>query len=185
MVEWLFVNRSPPGGPLMWVGSDGIEDDRRMYQCFVYMRDPFNPSDVDSNHYAFPLAISPVVDAVDMRVTRIDVMATGTSFGARKTPPMKIQPPSEYLPEYQDLRTDLKPLNVIQPEGASFNVIQSGETGHVIEWQKWTLRVGFNQREGVVIYNVGAFSQLVASITHLGRFDTTAEISSIGFLWPI
>lgn len=138
-----------------WIyGTDGIDDDRRMYQCFFYMRDPFNASDLDSNHYAFPLAISPVVDAVDMRVTRIDFIATGASFGAKKTQAMKIPPPSEYIPEYQDLRTDLKPLRVIQPEGASFNVIQSGETGHVIEWQKWTFRVGFNQREGVVVYNV-------------------------------
>lgn len=136
------------------LGSDGIDDDRRMYQCFLYMRDPFNPSDVDSNHYAFPLTISPVVDVVDMKVTRIDFIATGASAAARETQAMKIQPPSEYAPEYQDLRTDLKPLQVIQPEGASFNVIQSGETGRVIEWQKWTVRVGFNQREGMVIYNV-------------------------------
>lgn len=128
-----------------------------MYQCFLYIRDPFNTSDVDSNHYAFPLAISPVVDVVDMRVIRIDFLATGTSVGAKKTQAMKIQPPSEYSSEYQELRTDLKPLNVIQPDGASFNVIQSGETGHVIEWQKWTFRVGVNQREGIVIYNVGAF----------------------------
>lgn len=149
------------------------------------MRDPFNASDLDSNHYAFPLAISPVVDAVDMRVTRIDFIATGTSFGAKKTQAMKIPPPSEYIPEYQDLRTDLKPLRVIQPEGASFNVIQSGETGHVIEWQKWTFRVGFNQREGVVVYNVSAFSHLVASAAHTGRFDMTTGISSTGFLWPI
>lgn len=156
-----------------------------MYQCFLYMRDPFNPSDVDSNYYAFPLAISPVVDAVDMRVTRIDFIATGTSFGAKKTQAMKIQPPSEYGSDYQDLRTDLKPLNVIQPEGASFNVIRSGETGYVVEWQKWSFRVGFNQREGVVIYNVRAFSHLLTSVAHMGRFDMTAEISSIGFRWPI
>lgn len=155
-----------------------------MYQCFFYMRDPFNASDVDSNHYAFPLAISPVVDAVDMRVIRIDFAATGTSFGATPTHPMKIPPPSEYAAEYQDLRTDLKPLHVIQPEGASFNVIQSGETGRMIEWQKWTFRVGFNQREGVVIYNVRTCSPRLTAITHRGRFDMTAEISSIGCPWP-
>lgn len=156
-----------------------------MYQCFFYMRDPFNASDVDSNHYAFPLAISPVVDAVDMRVIRIDLAATGTSFGATPTQARKIPPPSEYAAEYQDLRTDLKPLHVVQPEGASFNVVPSGETGRVIEWQKWTFRVGFNQREGVVIYNVRTCSpRRLPSITHRGRFDMTAEISSIGCPWP-
>ncbi len=125
-----------------------------MYQCFLYLRDPSNQSNLDSNHYAFPLTISPVVDTVDMKVTRIDFIATGTGLGARETRALKLQPPNEYLPEHQNLRTDLKPLNIIQPQGASFKVAQEGETGHVIKWQKWSFRVGFNQREGMVLYNV-------------------------------
>ncbi len=32
-----------------------------MYQVFLYMRDPANASELDSNHYAFPLPISPVL----------------------------------------------------------------------------------------------------------------------------
>jgi hypothetical protein len=36
-------------------GSDGVNDGRRMFQCFVFMRDPRNPQEADSNHYAFPL----------------------------------------------------------------------------------------------------------------------------------
>jgi hypothetical protein len=43
---------------LMDPGSDGIDDDKRMYQCFLYIRDPMNPSEEDSNHYALPLTIS-------------------------------------------------------------------------------------------------------------------------------
>lgn len=125
-----------------------------MYQCFLYLRDPSNSSNVDSNYYAFPLAISPVVDAVELRVTRIDFVATGTGHDSKETKALKIQPPNEYGPEYQDLRTDLKPLHIVQPEGASFKVTKSGETGHQIEWQKWSFRVGFNQREGPVLYNV-------------------------------
>lgn len=125
-----------------------------MYQCFLYLRDPMNPANVDSNHYAFPLAISPVVDTVESRVIRIDMMPTGADRSTRETQPATIRAPNEYAPEFQHLRTDLKPLNILQPEGASFHVTPSGETGHVVEWQKWSFRVGFNQREGMVIYNV-------------------------------
>ncbi|EHK97718.1 putative Copper amine oxidase 1 [Glarea lozoyensis 74030] len=68
--------------------------------------------------------------------------------------PYKVQPPNEYIHEAQELRTDLKPLNVVQPEGASFKVSNYSEQGHNIEWQKWTFKVGFNQREGMVLYDV-------------------------------
>jgi primary-amine oxidase len=145
-------------------GSDGVNDDRRMYQCFLYMRDPMNPSNLDSNYYAFPLAISPVVDTVESKVIRIEFLPTGSHRTTRKTQPFKLTPPSEYVPEEHDLRTDLKPLNVIQPEGASFTVTDSGETGRVIQWQKWCFRVGFNQREGMVIYNVGGRPPWTASM---------------------
>ncbi len=118
------------------------------------MRDPNDPSNEDSNHYAFPLAISPVVDVETLKVSRIDLLPTGADHQTKATQPLSVQPPNEYTPEHHNLRTDLKPLNVVQPEGASFKVIQSGETGEIIEWQKWSFRVGFNQREGMVLYDV-------------------------------
>lgn len=118
------------------------------------MRDPHHPSNEDSNHYAFPLAISPVVDTVTLKVIRIDFCPTGNDHQMKRTQPLEIPPGNEYTPEHQNLRSDLKPLNVVQPEGASFRVTRSGETGHVVEWQKWSFRVGFNQREGMVLYDV-------------------------------
>ena len=125
-----------------------------MYQAFLYMRNPYDPSNLDSNHYAFPLPLSPVIDTVDQRVCRIDYLPTGTDHSVKEPRPIDVHPPNEYTPEHQTLRTDLKPLNVIQPEGASFKVTKTGETGEVIEWQKWSFRVGFNQREGMVLYDV-------------------------------
>ena len=125
-----------------------------MYQCFLYMRDPHDPSNMDSNHYAFPLSISPVVDTVEMKVIRIDLLPTGADHSVKELQPIDIPAPNEYDPEHQQLRTDLKPLNVVQPEGASFQVTQVGETGRIIEWQKWFFRVGFNQREGMVLHDV-------------------------------
>lgn len=118
------------------------------------MRDPHDPANKDSNHYAFPLSISPVVDTVTLKVIRIDLCPTGTDHQTKEPRPIKAPPGNEYTPEHQALRTDLKPLHVVQPEGASFTVTKSGETGHIMEWQKWTFRVGFNQREGMVLYDV-------------------------------
>ena len=131
-----------------------MDDDRRQYQCFLYVRDPMTPGELDCNHYAMPLDISPVIDVATKKVTRIDRLPTGADTSIGKKRPYKVQPPSEYLPNRQQLRTDLKPLHVVQPEGVSFRITRHGETGNVIEWQKWRFRVGFNQREGMVIFDV-------------------------------
>ena len=101
-----------------------------------------------------PLAISPVINASTMKVTRIDILPTGADNTIKESTKYKVQPPNEYVPECTTLRTDLKPLNVIQPEGASFQVTNFSEQGHAISWQKWEFKVGFNQREGMVLYDV-------------------------------
>lgn len=135
------------------IGSDGVDDNARLWQCFLYLRDPENPSETDSNHYAVPLSISPVISPEQEKVIRIDHMPTGRDFTVKEPQPYKHRPANEYIPERQNLRKDLKPLHVVQPEGASFKVIEQG-TSRTIEWQKWSFRVGFNQREGMVLYNV-------------------------------
>jgi primary-amine oxidase len=48
------------------------------------------------------------------------------------------------------LRTTQKPISITQPEGPSFTV--TGEN-HV-EWEKWSLDVGFDVREGLVLHNI-------------------------------
>ncbi|KAL1838219.1 hypothetical protein VTK73DRAFT_4427 [Phialemonium thermophilum] len=144
-----------------WIyGSDGVKndrfyDDKRLVQCYLYMRDPDNAAERDSCHYAFPLPLSPVVDTETKKVVRIDVLPTGLDEKVRPLAPWKPVPPNEYIPEAQPrLRTDLKPLQVHQPEGASFTVEHFAEMGQLIRWQKWELKVGFNQREGMVLYDV-------------------------------
>lgn len=164
-------------------GSDGVNDDRRMYQNFLYMRDPSDPSNLDSNHYAFPLAISPVVDTVDLKVSRIDFLPTGPDHSTRPAQPVEIPPANEYTPEHQTLRTDLKPLNVIQPDGASFKVTKAGETGEIVQWQKWEFRIGYNLREGMVIYDVRTVEAPFGVWTaNSHRFATMVEVSSTASL---
>ena len=48
------------------------------------------------------------------------------------------------------LREDLRPFEVVQPEGPSFEV-----DGFGVRWQKWRLRVGFTPREGLVLHTIG------------------------------
>lgn len=47
------------------------------------------------------------------------------------------------------VRTGLKPLDIVQPEGPSFIV-----DGNHINWQKWDFRISFNFREGLVLHDV-------------------------------
>ncbi|KAF2402557.1 hypothetical protein EJ06DRAFT_555173 [Trichodelitschia bisporula] len=137
-----------------WIyGADGVNDDDRMWQCYLYTRDTANSSELDSCHYAHPLPISPVISTADMKLVRIDILPTGADNMIKPLGPIHIRPANEYIPEYQQLRTDLKPLNVVQPEGASFTVKNEG-TSSIVAWQKWHMRVSFNQREGMVLHDI-------------------------------
>ncbi|WP_329181128.1 primary-amine oxidase [Streptomyces sp. NBC_01477] len=46
-------------------------------------------------------------------------------------------------------RTDLRPLEITQPDGPSFAL-----EGPVLRWQNWRLRLDFNAREGLVLHQV-------------------------------
>jgi primary-amine oxidase len=45
---------------------------------------------------------------------------------------------------------NLKPLNIVQPQGVNFRV-----EGHEIAWDHWRFRYSFHPREGLVLYSVG------------------------------
>src|SRR5438445_381127 len=47
-------------------------------------------------------------------------------------------------------RADVKPIEITQPDGPSFQV-----DGHEVRWQKWRFRVGFTPREGLILYTIG------------------------------
>lgn len=119
------------------------------YQVFMYMRNPEN-NDPDSSHYSFPLDFMVIVDLCAMKVKKIlrlplgsdgSTTAVGTDVPHRRTDPS--EPEYDHRLQKQKPRTTVKPYQVIQPEGASFTV-----QGHLITWEKFTFRVGFNWREG-------------------------------------
>jgi primary-amine oxidase len=117
-------------------GSDH-EKNRRITKALAYLRDA-----ADDNGYARP--IEGLFAYVDMgRGTVLEVM----DFGVVPIPPMS----GSYYPEFNGpLRTDLRPLIISQPEGPSFTV-----EGNLINWQKWSLRVGMDSIEGLVLHTVG------------------------------
>jgi primary-amine oxidase len=122
------------------VYADDPESDRgrRLLRALCWVRS--NPTD---NLYAHPIdGLTVIVDLNTLEVVRVE------DYAVIPVPPEM----SNYTTEYvKDLRTDVKPLEIIQPEGASFEV----RDGHEIRWQKWRMRIGFTPREGLVLYTVG------------------------------
>jgi primary-amine oxidase len=97
------------------------------------------------------------MDTYTSEIVRVDKLATGGKddgirYDTVATNVLDHCVASDYVPELVQggMRTDLKPLNVVQPEGPSFKV--SNES--LVEWQKWRFRVGFNPREGATIHDV-------------------------------
>ncbi|OAN39684.1 primary-amine oxidase [Mycolicibacterium iranicum] len=52
-------------------------------------------------------------------------------------------------PAFTQFRDDVKPIEITQPDGPSFTV-----DGWKVQWQKWSLRIGFNPREGITLHEV-------------------------------
>ncbi|HXN63270.1 MAG TPA: primary-amine oxidase [Acidimicrobiales bacterium] len=120
-------------------GTFGLahEEGRRITRCLAYLRE-FE----GDNGYARPL--EGLVAFVDMG--RGEVLEVA-DYGVVPFPPK----PGSYYPEHNEpLRTDLKPLEITQPEGPSFVV-----EGNLVRWQKWSVRIGMDPLEGLVLWTVG------------------------------
>ncbi|KAF4831688.1 Copper amine oxidase 1 [Colletotrichum tropicale] len=142
--------------PWPYGAPDAADGDNRFFQALIFARDT-RSGNPDSNFYAYPLPLIPVMDAHKKEIVRIDELATGgkgDALSGRTHAPTIIDhcQESEYVPELlpNGTRKDLKPLTVQQPEGPSFSITD----GNLIEWQKWRMRVTFNPREGAVVHDV-------------------------------
>lgn len=134
--------------PEPWVfGSDGVGCNKRLFQVYMFIRET---GKLDSNHYARPLSFSPVFNPNTMKLESIERISTTSSHEAHKQGTYEEPPKNEYVPDDIPLRTDLKPLQVVQPDGPSFDISHD----KVLTWQKWYMRVGFNYREGMVLRDV-------------------------------
>ncbi|KKK18139.1 hypothetical protein P175DRAFT_0441910 [Aspergillus ochraceoroseus IBT 24754] len=129
-------------------GSDSPDETRRLFQCFMYVVAVDHPQ---NNHYSTPLKFSPVFHGHTHELVRMDYLPGGADTQTTETQPWKPVETIQYAHDLLggDLRTDLKPYIVQQPEGPSFSL-----DGNQVSWQKWRFRVGFNNREGLVLHNL-------------------------------
>ncbi|KAI9172789.1 Copper amine oxidase [Paramyrothecium foliicola] len=133
--------------------TDGLNDmTERISMCWFYLRLLDHP---DANYYAYPLNLCAEVSEL-LRVIRVyhlpgapdeRIQENGQPFDHRK---IQATEASEYHPDLRTAaRTSTKPYQVVQPEGPSFRV-----SGNLLEWEKWSFRVGFNYREGLTLHDI-------------------------------
>ena len=129
---------------LVWVDSwpagyysEDDEASRRLSRPLIFVR--FGPHD---NGYAHPVeGLHIVVDLTHMEVVL---------FEDHGLVPIPQEPGNFTVDALDTLRTDLKALEITQPNGPSFQV-----DGYHVRWQKWDFHLGFTHREGLVLHTVG------------------------------
>ena len=112
--------------------------DRRLGWSDLWVRD--SPEGSPYAHLISGLKV--VVD-----LNSLEVLDVEDTPGAPAAPTM-----GEYVPSLVPglvVRDDLKPVEITQPEGISFEL-----DGWGLRWQNWSLRIGFNHREGLVLHTV-------------------------------
>jgi primary-amine oxidase len=112
----------------------------RLQQALMYYR-----PHMDDSQYSFPLDFCPIFDAAKQEIIHIDIPEI-------RRPVNKAKPNNYHVDAIEKeggYRTDIKPINITQPEGVSFKV-----EGRVINWQNWKVHVGFNYKEGIVLNNI-------------------------------
>ena len=98
-------------------------------------------SEKNDNGYARPLdGVVAVVDLNKMQVLRIE------DYGVIPMPP---EAGNWYRSYQKEFREPPRPLEIAQSEGPSFTV-----HGYEVSWQKWSFRIGFTPREGLVLHAV-------------------------------
>jgi primary-amine oxidase len=114
--------------------------DRRMGWCDVWYRG----SELGNPYAHHVTGLHPVVDLNTMTLLELE---DSYEQGAAADPEVT----GEYLPSLLPMRLrEVTPLEITQPEGVGFAL-----DGHLLSWQNWQLRLGFNHREGLVLHQVG------------------------------
>ena len=118
--------------------GDPIESSHRIVRGLVFVR-----GTAGGNQYARPIdGMLVVFDLNAMKIVRIE---------DERVLPVPDEPAesaewSRHLMPSDRERSDIKPLDIVQPDGPSFQV-----NGDRLSWQKWDMRIGWSSREGLVI----------------------------------
>ncbi len=112
------------------------EEGHRISRCISFLRE-----DGTDNGYARPIE-GLIVHFDNGNNEVLEVI----DYGVTPLPPNRA---SSYAEDQPKLRSDLKAIEITQPEGPSFTV-----EGNLVQWQKWQLRVAFDPFEGLVLHQV-------------------------------
>ena len=131
------VDPWPAGG----YPPEGVPEGTRMMRAISFLRE--FPTD---NGYARPVeGVMAFVDLENERMIRVD------DHGVVPMPPEH----GNYDPaSVGRMREDLRPIEITQPEGPSFQV-----DGHEVRWQKWSFRISLHPTQGLVLHDVGYADQ--------------------------
>ncbi len=113
---------------------EGVDARRRIIRASAYVR-RFK----QDNGYARP--VGNLVFVIDCDERKVAAIIDGD--------PVPLPPEDGNYVGVGALRTDLRPLEITQPEGPSFTV-----AGNVIEWQRWRLHAHVGVVEGLVVSDV-------------------------------
>lgn len=115
-----------------------VEKGRRLVSAVSYYR-----ADIKDNGYAHPIeGVVALVDLIEGKVVDLvdETVIIPIPKGKRN-----------YNREaYPNTRKDIKPLDIVQSEGPGFKV-----EGWHVDWQRWSFRIGFSAREGLVLNQIG------------------------------
>jgi len=118
-------------------GHTGPDCDPTERICWasMFIRDP----EADSFMYARP------IEGIEIRIslTKKEIIRFEDNALGVFPIPGSFEAKSNYV-KPEDMRTDLKPIVISQPEGPSWTITD----GTTVEWQRWNVQVGFNSKEG-------------------------------------
>jgi len=119
-------------------GYYGEEEERtkRLARPLCFVR-----SDPTDNGYTRPIeGLRPVVDLNEMKVIRVE------EYNHYPLPHVTCNYDGDRV---ANVRTDILPLEIVQPQGPSFQV-----DGNQVTWQKWQFVIGFSMREALTLHHV-------------------------------
>ncbi len=120
-------------------GAFGVADDdrRRMVRVLAFLQ-----ARSHDLAWAHPIdGIAAYVDLIEKKVFKI------TDEFERPVPPESGDYDDEAVRGPH--RSTLKPIEITQPEGPSFTL-----DGHQLRWQDWSMRIGFDAREGLTLHQI-------------------------------
>ncbi len=124
-----------------------LDDGRRLVWTPMWWR-----PDPEANPYAHP--INGVYAIIDLQTCEVVGLEDDNVTAIPQTR-------GDYRLSQTGGNIELKSLDIVQKDGPSFSV-----DGWKIDWERWSLRVGWDQREGLVIHDV--------------RFNDNGDVRRIG-----